>query len=162
MMKKSETMEPVAPKARHGVIQYLTAPWMVMSLLTVLFWGGWGLQSKIIVDRVSPWTLQVLFAIGLFPLIVWMAFSKNLRRAAGNPAVGSTYGFVTGLFGGAGNVAVYLALARGGKAGVVIPFVGLAPLITVVLALTLLGEKLNRTQIVGVLLALVSIYLLSL
>jgi len=57
---------------------------------------------------------------------------------------------------------MYLALARGGKASIVIPFVGLAPLVTVVLALALLGESLNRAQIVGVVLALISIYLLSL
>jgi EamA domain-containing membrane protein RarD len=40
--------------------------------------------------------------------------------------------------------------------------VGLAPLVTVILALLLLGESLNRTQVVGVVLALISIYLLSL
>jgi len=114
------------------------------------------------VDRISPWTNQVLFSIGLVPLVVWMAFSKNLRRVAGSKRTGMSYGLITGLLGGSGNVAMYLALARGGKASIVIPFVGLAPLVTVVLALALLGESLNRAQIVGVVLALISIYLLSL
>ncbi len=140
----------------------LVAPWMLLSLLTVVLWGGWGLQSKIIVDRISPWANQVLFSIGLAPLVVWMALSKNLRRTAGSKKKGLVYGLLTGALGGTGNVALYLSLAGGGKASVVIPFVGLAPLVTVVLALILLGESLNRLQIVGVILALVSIYLLSL
>jgi len=140
----------------------LSAPWMLLSLLTVVLWGGWGLQSKIIVDRISPWANQVLFSIGLAPLVLWMALSKNLRRTAGSKRKGIIYGLLTGVLGGTGNVALYLSLAGGGKASVVIPFVGLAPLVTVVLALILLGESLNRLQIVGVILALVSIYLLSL
>lgn len=140
----------------------LAAPWMLLSLATVALWGGWGIQAKIIVDRISPWTNQVLFSLGLAPLVVWMAFSKNLRRAAGSKPRGMSYGAITGLLGGTGNIAMYLALARGGKASIVIPFVGLAPLVTVVLALLLLGESLNRAQIAGVVLALVSIYLLSL
>jgi len=140
----------------------LSAPWMLLSLLTVVLWGGWGLQSKIIVDRISPWANQVLFSIGLAPLVLWMALSKNLRRTAGSKGKGIIYGLLTGVLGGTGNVALYLSLAGGGKASVVIPFVGLAPLVTVVLALILLGESLNRLQIAGVILALVSIYLLSL
>jgi len=140
----------------------LSAPWMLLSLLTVVLWGGWGLQSKIIVDRISPWANQVLFSIGLAPLVLWMALSRNLRRTAGSKRKGIIYGLLTGVLGGTGNVALYLSLAGGGKASVVIPFVGLAPLVTVVLALILLGESLNRLQIAGVILALVSIYLLSL
>jgi len=157
-----EPVEQVAEMAEPRPARRLTAPWMLLSLLTVALWGGWGLESKIIVDRISPWTNQVLFSIGLVPLVVWMAFSKNLRRVAGSKRKGMSYGLITGLLGGSGNVAMYLALARGGKASIVIPFVGLAPLVTVVLALALLGESHNRAQIVGVVLALISIYLLSL
>jgi len=157
-----EPVEQVAEMAEPRPARRLTVPWMLLSLLTVALWGGWGLESKIIVDRISPWTNQVLFSIGLVPLVVWMAFSKNLRRAAGSKRKGMSYGLITGLLGGTGNVAMYLALARGGKASIVIPFVGLAPLVTVVLALALLGESLNRAQIAGVVLALISIYLLSL
>lgn len=156
-----EPVEQVAEMAEPRPAKRLTAP-ILLSLLTVALWGGWGFESKIIVDRISPWTNQVLFSIGLVPLVVWMAFSKNLRRAAGSKGKGMSYGLITGLLGGTGNIAMYLALARGGKASIVIPFVGLAPLVTVVLALALLGESLNRAQILGVVLALISIYLLSL
>lgn len=155
-------MKGIVETTEHKRPQSLLAPWMLLSLLTVVLWGGWGLQSKIIVDRISPWANQVLFSIGLAPLVLWMALSRNLRRTAGSKRKGVIYGFLTGVLGGTGNVAMYLALAREGKASIVIPFVGLAPLVTVILALALLGESLNRVQMIGVVLAMISIYLLSL
>lgn len=136
-------------------------PWMLLSILTVLLWGCWGLESKIIVERISPWMNQVIFSLGLLPPLAWMLLSKNLRRTAGSPRMGAFYGFFTGMLGGIGNIALYLALARGGQASVVVPLVGLAPLITVILALLWLKESLNRAQWFGVFLAVVSIYLLS-
>ncbi len=143
-------------------VSVFRSSWMWLSIATVLLWGSWGLQSKIIVDRISPWMNQVLFSLGLLPLIVWMLFWKNLRQVAGSPRAGAAYGLVTGVLGGVGNVTLYLALSKGGEASIVIPLVGLAPLVTVVLAFFLLKEHLNRWQIVGLLLALISIYLLSL
>ena len=139
----------------------LTAPWMLLSILTVLLWGAWGLESKIIVDRISPWMNQVLFSVGLIPLVLFMLFSKNLRRPADRNARGASYGLLTGILGGTGNIALYLALGTGGKASVVVPIVGLAPLITIILALLILKESINRLQMAGLGLALVSIFLLS-
>ncbi|HXR78884.1 MAG TPA: DMT family transporter [Bryobacteraceae bacterium] len=134
---------------------------MLLSFLTVLLWGAWGLQSKIIVDRISPWANQALFSLGLAPLLLWPLLSKNLHCSRGSARRGALYGFITGLLGGVGNIAMYLALARGGKASIVIPVVGLAPLVTVVLAFFVLKETLNRVQILGLAAAAVSIYLLS-
>jgi transporter family protein len=154
---ESRSSLPVNERSR---VRALTSSWMLLSLATVLLWGSWGLQSKLIVDRISPWMNQVLFSIGLLPLLIWMFFWKNLRQAAGQPRKGAAYGLLTGIFGGLGNVTFYLALSRG-KAAVIVPLVGLAPLITVVLALVVLKESMNRAQMVGVVLALISIYFLS-
>lgn len=135
---------------------------MILSTLTVFFWGAWGLESKFVVDRISPYLNQVIFSVGLLPLLIWILFSRNLRRTTGEPRKGAFHGLSTGIFGGAGNIAFYLALAKGGKAAIVVPLVGLAPLVTVVMAFFFLKESLNRTQMLGLLLALVSIFLLSL
>jgi transporter family protein len=134
---------------------------MLLSLLTVFLWGVWGLESKVIVDRISPWMNQVIFSVGLLPPLVWMLFAKNLRQTPGSARTGALFGLLTGIFGGIGNLALYLALGRGGKAAIVVPLVGLAPLITVVIALIWLHESLNRMQWFGVVLAMISIYLLS-
>src|SRR5436305_14419774 len=104
---------------------------------------------------------QALFSIGLLPLVAWMFFWKNLRQTTGTARVGAMYGLITGVLGGVGNVFLYVALSMGGKASIVVPLVGLAPLVTVVLAFFILREHLNRYQGIGLVLALVSIYLLS-
>jgi bacterial/archaeal transporter family protein len=158
-MSQPEPNPAIAAKGRRR-FGALTSPWMLLSIATVLLWGSWGLQSKIIVDRISPWMNQVLFSIGLLPLLGWMLFWKNLRQATGEPKKGAAYGLLTGIFGGLGNVTFYLALSQG-KASVIVPMIGLAPLITVILALVFLKESINRVQAVGVVLALISIYLLS-
>jgi bacterial/archaeal transporter family protein len=145
-----------------GPVSYFRAPWMLNSILTVFLWGAWGLESKFVADRISPFLNQVVFSAGLLPPLLWILFSKNLRRTGDQRQRGAFYGLITGVLGGTGNVAFYLALAKGGKASVVVPLVGLAPLVTVVLALIFLKESLNRAQIAGLLLALISIFLLSL
>jgi uncharacterized membrane protein len=149
------------PVTEQRPVRALTSSWMLLSIATVLLWGSWGLQSKVIIDRISPWMNQVLFSIGLLPLLVWMFFWKNLRQAAGERKKGAAYGLMTGILGGIGNVTFYLALSGGGKASVIVPMVGLAPLVTVVLAVLILKESLNRAQVIGLVLALISIYLLS-
>ena len=138
----------------------LRASWFWLSILTVFLWGAWGLQSKVIIDRISPWMNQVLFPLGFLPITVAMLFSKNRSRAV-NPRKGAMHGFGTGLLGGTGNIAFYMALALGGQASIVVPLAGLAPLVTVALAYVVLKESLTRLQVVGVGFAMVSIYLLS-
>ena len=56
-----------------------------------------------------------------------------------------------------GNVAYYHALKIGGKAATVVSITALYPLVTVLLAIVLLAEKLNWVQAGGVALSLVSI-----
>ena len=159
LMGQSEAKSSI-PERDRGRMRTLTSSWMLLSFATVLLWGSWGLQSKLIIDHISPWMNQVLFSIGLLPLLAWVLFWKNLRQTTGEARRGATYGLLTGIFGGLGNVTFYLALSRG-KASVIVPMVGLAPLITVVLAVIVLKESINRAQAVGVVLAVISIYLLS-
>ncbi|MFL6352291.1 MAG: EamA family transporter [Bryobacteraceae bacterium] len=158
-MSQTESNPPIPMPAR-GRFRTLSSSWMLLSIATVFRWGSWGLESKIVVDRISPWMNQVLFSIGLLPPLGWVLFWKNLRQTTGETKKGAAYGLLTGIFGGLGNVTFYLALSRG-KASIVVPLVGLAPLVTVVLALLILKESINRAQALGVVLALLSIYFLS-
>lgn len=134
--------------------------WLWLSILTVVLWGAWGLQAKIIADRISPWMNQVLFPLGLLPPMILLLFSKNLRKGI-NLKKGGVYAFVTGVLGGTGNIAFLASMSSGGKASIVVPWVGLAPLITVILARIALKETITRAQWAGLALALVAIYLLS-
>lgn len=133
--------------------------WLWLSLLTVVLWGAWGLQSKLVVDRISPWMNQVLFPLGLLPLMLVMLF---FRRFAGEHSkrAGASWAFLTGVLGGVGNIAFYLALLDG-KVSVVVPLTGLFPLVTVAAARLLLKEQISRLQMLGLFVAAAAIYLLS-
>jgi drug/metabolite transporter (DMT)-like permease len=60
-----------------------------------------------------------------------------------------------------GNVFYYDVLGRGGKAALIVPLTALYPLVTILLAMLLLKERLNRIQLGGVLLSLIAIYLFN-
>ncbi len=134
--------------------------WLFYTLLTLLVWGVWGFEAKLLVDRASPYAAQVLFTFGLvIPLAVVM-LSKR-RFAGGRRWPGLGYAFLTGLLGGGGNVAFYVAL-QGGSASTVVPLTSLSPLVTVLVGVVFLKERMNRRQYAGLALALAAIYLLSL
>ena len=133
--------------------------WVWYSVLTIFLWGTWGLVSKVAMGMMSPLLSQVLFTLGLLPLALATALSRN-AFAGVNKLRGSSYAFATGILGGLGNVAFFEALG-GGKASIVVPLTGLYPLLTILTALPLLRERLNRVQGAGIVLAVVAIWLFS-
>lgn len=135
--------------------------WLVFSLLTILVWGVWGAVSKVSSDSIDADTNQVFYTFGLAPLILlaWRA-SRAKPRSRGHRA-GLVWAFVTGILGGTGNIAFFRALGNGGKASIVAPVTALFPLVTVIMAITLLGERIGTAQKIGLGLAVLAIYLLS-
>jgi len=134
--------------------------WLAFSLLTIVCWGAWGAVSKVASDGVDANTNQIFFTLGLLPLIVYVARSPRLKGCA-NRRAGIGWAFLTGILGGTGNIAFFRALGVGGQASVVVPATALFPVVTVILALSFLRERLGRAQKAGLALALVAIYLLS-
>jgi len=131
--------------------------WLTYTVLTMLLWGGWGVVSKPLADKLSPWQVQTLSAVGLVPVICLLVFSKNFRGGP-NAQRGFWLAFASGAIASLGNVAYYQALAAGGKAADVTPLTALYPLVTVVLAVLFLRERLNGVQGVGIALSLAAMY----
>lgn len=133
---------------------------MFYSLLTILAWGAWGVVSKVASASVDANTNQIFFTIGILPLIVLVLQSPRLAVGT-QRKLGITWAFITGILGGTGNIAFFHALVIGGKVSIVVPATALFPLVTVILAITFLHERLGKLQILGFVLALAAIYLLS-
>ena len=106
--------------------------WLVYSLLTILFWGVWGALTKAISADIDAYMNQVLFGIGVLPVMVLVLFSERLAGGVNRPR-GICYAFITGVLGGTGNIAFFKAFTEGGKASVVVPATSLSPLVTVIL-----------------------------
>ena len=135
--------------------------WLAFSLLTIVVWGAWGLVSKVASEGVDAKSNQMFFTLGLLPLImiVWRSSRVDSERAGHRSGIG--WAFLTGILGGTGNIAFFHALGIGGKVSIIAPVTALFPLITVILAVTLLHERIGTSQKVGLVLALAAIYLLS-
>jgi transporter family protein len=138
--------------------------WLLWSLVTIVLWGTWGLVSKVASAGMDAYVNQLLYTAGLAPLLVFVAWTVHRRRGVekhNGRAIGVFWAFLTGILGGVGNIFFFQAMVAGGKASVVAPVTALFPMITVLLALTFLHERLGRRQWLGLALAFVAIYLLS-
>ena len=102
--------------------------------------------------------MQILFTLGMLPVALGMLLQMRwkLDRNRG----GIAYGILSGVATGLGTLGYYAAL-RDQDASVVAPVTGLFPVLTVGLAFVVLRERLNKVQMGGMLLALISIVILS-
>ncbi len=132
--------------------------WLSYAVLCILCWGVWAFLSKLVADEMTPMQIQVLFTIGIFPVV--LIALAHLRWKVDTDFLGASYGILNGVFTGLGLLAYFAALARE-KASIVSPITALFPLLTVVLAFILLRERMNRVQMAGVVLALTSIFIFS-
>lgn len=107
---------------------------------------------------------QLLYTAGLAPLLIFVAWTVHRRESSApreGRAAGVFWAFLTGILGGVGNIFFFQAMVAGGKASVVAPVTALFPMITVLLAMSFLHERLGGRQWLGLALAFVAIYLLS-
>ena len=93
--------------------------------------------------------VQVVSGLGPLPVIGFLCLSKNFR-SGGRSRRGFWLAFSSGVIASVGNVAYYRALAAGGKASVVTPMASLYSLVTMPLAVTLLGERLSGREALGI------------
>jgi drug/metabolite transporter (DMT)-like permease len=134
--------------------------WLLWTFAALLAWGVWAVLSKLLGDALSAEQSQALSTIGLAPILVPLAMSGRAGfRAATRRGV--ALAFLGGTITCQGNIAYYAAIARGEKVAAVASITAIAPLVTVLLAVLLLRERLNRIQFAGLVLALVAIWLFN-
>ncbi len=133
--------------------------WLLMVLVTLIFWGGTGVTQKLATNHLSSRLTFFWYAMAFIPVALGLLLVSQVSWAhsAGTLALGLSGGLLLGL----ATLPMFLALERGGKASVIVPLVALYPLLTVLLALVFLGEQLGAKQWLGVVLAIVAGVLLS-
>lgn len=134
--------------------------WFFFSMIALALWGITGVTQKLSTNRITSarsflWFCWAMVALSGVVLIVahphW-----GLARVVVISAIAG------GALNGLGAWTSFRALESGGKASIVISLISLYPLLTVLLAVLILGERLTLMQMSGAGIAIVAAILLSL
>lgn len=138
--------------------------WLLFSLMALVLWGGWGFASRKLGDALSGEQTLVVSTFAMLPIIGVLALRRPLTPTLspdgreGIALRGAGIAVAAGLVGGFGNLAFYRLLNAGERAATVVPLTAMYPLVTVILAVIILRERLSAAQVGGILLAAAAIY----
>ena len=132
--------------------------WILYAVLAGLCWGIWGVLTKFISSEITPYSNHLLFTLGMLLTLPFILKKSKDQEVTGR---GLTWGILAGVLAAIGNIAAYKAFASGGQAAIVIPVTNLYPLVTIVIALIVFKEKLNRINVIGIFITVPALVLLS-
>jgi drug/metabolite transporter (DMT)-like permease len=104
--------------------------------------------------------MQFIFAFGFIPVAFLVLVLKPVKFE--KSVRGISYSLGNGILAGIGGLTLFAAYRSGGNTSVITAATALYPLITVILAVLVLRERLNWLQVVGLGFAVVAIIIFSL
>jgi transporter family protein len=132
--------------------------WIFYSCLVIVLWGVVGLFQKLGSNRMSPKGIMVWMTVGYILLIPWL-LTRGAMTSLGLRDI--VIGVLGGLTNGLGAWYLFASLDAGAKASVAVPLTALNPLLTTLLAIVILSERLTRLQWLGVALAILAGVMIS-
>lgn len=135
-------------------------PWMLYSLGAMFCWGVFSATQKVSTNYVSAEMSYLAWCAAFVPIAFWIVAVKPLNWNMSAPLVWS--GLAAGALNGFGVIAAFAAYRYEGKAAIVTPLAAaVQPLVTVVLALIFLGERIGVIEVAGIVLAILAAIALS-
>ena len=125
-----------------ALAQTLKARWFGYSLLALLCWGGFALLAKLGSREIPPPAMQFLFTLGAVPVALGLLVAQKFKLE--KSAKGIFYGVLNGILSAVGGVALFAAYRTNQSTSVITTASSLYPVITVLLAVTVLREKVRR------------------
>jgi bacterial/archaeal transporter family protein len=134
--------------------------WLGFVALALVFWGITGVTQKLSTNSISSERSFLWFCWAMVALSAVVLILARAHWGLGTLVLGSAIS--GGALNGLGAWTSFRALESGGKASIVISLISLYPLLTVGLAVVLLGERLTWMQMAGAVVAIAAAILLSL
>lgn len=134
--------------------------WLAYTLSATAIWGVWGLVSAAVARDVPPLATQMVSTLGVVPAALVLFLSPRWKQGS-NLKLGIWLAALTSLSGTAGNLCMLRALSLGGPVSIVLPVAGMFSLVTAMMAMLFLRERVNRVQMAGFVLAAAAIYLIG-
>jgi transporter family protein len=127
------------------------------ALIIVFAWGLWAFLPKIAVRYISPPSALIYEVMigAVIAIFLWRRVKPEITIRH----KGSIYAFINGVIG-YGGVLFYIFAISKQDAILVAPLSATYPIVTLFLGAIFLKERLSRLNYIGILLALVAIYLI--
>jgi len=133
--------------------------WFMLTLGALGLWGLWGFFAKLASDNLVAKSAATMQGLGVAAVaVIFLAF---IRFKPDWDVGGSPAAFLAGVFLMAGIILFVLALSHGGKASIVVPITGMYPVVTIVLSVAILREQITPTTGIGIIFALIAVFMLS-
>jgi transporter family protein len=133
--------------------------WLILCLAAMVLWGIVGLLQKVTTNRISADAVLIWDRIGYVVILPLLVIHTHLHNLGPKDII---IGTLDGITNSLGALFLYMSLASGAKASIAVPLTALYPLLTVLLAVALLGEKVSPLHWAGIILAVVAAILMSL
>lgn len=131
----------------------------VYALLTILAWGLWGVFSKLASNYTRPRQVLLFQTAGSVAFAILVLFLEHFKVQWTFP--GFSWAFLAGFINFIGFLTFFGALQQGAKASTLVTMTALYPVVTILVSISLLHEKLTPRQFVGIALALTASILLD-
>ena len=133
-------------------------PWIVYACLTLLAWGVWGFFSKLASGYTRPRQTLIFQAAGVMAFGLVVLAMERFHITWSPPGFG--WSAAAGFVNFAGFLAFFAAIDKG-KVSTVIAMSSLYPVITIVLSVLFLQEKISTREGLGIACALLAGFLLA-
>lgn len=134
--------------------------WMFYSMGAMVCWGVFSATQKVSTNHVSAEMSYLAWCVAFIPIALWIVATKPLNWHMSAAMLWS--GLAAGALNGFGVIAAFAAYRYEGKAAIVTPLAAaVQPLVTVVLALIFLRERVGAIEACGIVLAILAAVALS-
>jgi transporter family protein len=132
--------------------------WFIYALLSLSFYGIWGLASKVATNYIDPKSALIYESIGAVLVSLLLISTQDFKIQSDWRGVLSA--LLVGAISTLATFYFFLAL-KSSSASIVVPLTALYPVVTALLALFFLKEPITLRQSIGIFLATASATLFS-
>lgn len=137
----------------------LQARWLWCCIFCLACYVPWIFFSKLGGNEIPARTMQYLFNWGGLPIGLLFLVLRRFKIEKSLSGIG--YGLIVGVLSGLGQLALFAAYQGPANTSVVTTLTSLYPIVTVILAVIFLHERLTRFQVAGLGFAVIALVIFS-